>query len=61
MKGMRIAYTKPRGATINPNEWEGVLGRLDVLADEINRVPHRATRIEEPRSTIKIARPPKES
>jgi hypothetical protein len=52
---MRTAHSKPRGATIKRNEWEGVLGRLDVLADEINRALGRATRIEEPRGEVRIA------
>jgi len=46
---MRTAHIKPIGATIKRNEWEGILGRLDVLADEINRALGRATRIEEPK------------
>jgi hypothetical protein len=53
--GMRTSHSKPRGATIKRNEWEGILGRLDVLADEINRALGRATRIEEPRGELRIA------
>ena len=53
--GVRTAHIKPRGSTIKRNEWEGILGRLDVLADEINRALGRATRIEEPRGELRIA------
>jgi tRNA pseudouridine-54 N-methylase len=55
MKAMRTAYTESRGATVARNEWEGILGRLDVLADEVNRALHLTTRIEEPRSGVRIA------
>jgi hypothetical protein len=54
MKGI----PESRGATVNRNDWEGILGKLDALADEINRALHLATRIEEPRSNIRIARHP---
>jgi hypothetical protein len=59
MKGIRTAYTGSRGATITRNEWESILGRLDALADEINRALHLTTRIEEPRSGVRIVLPPK--
>jgi len=52
---VRTAYIKPRDSTTKRNEWEGILGRLDVLADEINRALGRATRIEEPRGELRIA------
>ena len=53
--GVRTAHIKLRDATIKRNEWEGILGRLDVLADEINRALGRATRIDEPRGGGRIA------
>lgn len=46
--GMRTSHIKARGPTIKRIEWEGILGRLDVLADEINGALGRATRIGEP-------------
>jgi len=54
MKGM----TESRGETVNRNDWEGILGKLDALADEINRALRLTTRIEEPRSEVRIARHP---
>jgi hypothetical protein len=56
VNGMRTADTTPRDTTVNRNEWEGILGRLDVLVDEISRVLGRATVIEEPRSGVRISR-----
>jgi hypothetical protein len=54
MKGM----PKSRGEMVNRNDWEEILGKLDALADEINRALHLTTRIEEPRSGVRIARHP---
>jgi hypothetical protein len=54
MKGM----LESRGETVNRNDWEGILGKLDALADEINKALHLTTRIEEPRSGVRIAQHP---
>jgi hypothetical protein len=56
MKGIRTDYTERREATINKCEWESI-GKLNVITDEINRALGRSTKIEEPRSNIRIARP----
>lgn len=34
MNGM---LTNSKGSTVNRNEWESILGRLDAIMDEINR------------------------
>ena len=34
--------------------WENTLGRLDVIADQINRALGRSTRTEEPRGGIRM-------
>ncbi|OPX97211.1 MAG: hypothetical protein A4E62_00059 [Syntrophorhabdus sp. PtaU1.Bin002] len=45
----RTDYTKQRDGRVNRNEWESILGRLDVVVDEISRALGWPTRIEEPR------------
>jgi len=50
LKGIRTDYTELRDRRVYRNEWESLLGRLDVLGEEINRALARTTRIEEPRS-----------
>jgi hypothetical protein len=60
MNGIRTNYIEPRGASVNLKEWESILGKLDVLADEINKALGRSTRIEEPRRHIRIDRLPKD-
>ena len=57
MNGIRVNPTGIRG--VNQNEWEHILGRLDTVADEINRALGRVTSIEEPGSGSRIARTPK--
>jgi hypothetical protein len=59
VNGIRTDYTEPRGGRVNRNEWESILGRLDAITDEINRALGWVTRIEEPRSGVRIARTPK--
>jgi hypothetical protein len=49
MKGMRTAHNEPRGTTVNRNDWEGILGKLDALTHEIHRALGWTTRIEEPK------------
>lgn len=60
MKGIQTEYIELQDGRVNRNEWESILGRLDALADEINRALGRSTRIEDPRNGIRIARPPKD-
>jgi hypothetical protein len=54
LKGIRTDYTELRDRRVYRNEWESLLGRLDVLGEEINRVLARTTRIEEPRNGDRI-------
>jgi len=60
MKGTQRTFAGPRGITTDRNEWEGTLGRLNVLSDEINKALCRpTTNIEEPRSSIVMSHPRK--
>lgn len=43
MNGM---LTDSKGSTVNRNEWEDILGRLDAITDEINRALCRSTGME---------------
>jgi hypothetical protein len=54
LKGIRTDYTELRDRRVCRNEWESLLGRLDVLGEEINRALARTTRIEEPRNGDRI-------
>lgn len=54
LKGIRTDYTALRDKKVDRNEWDSLLGRLDVLGDEINRALARTTRIEEPRNADRI-------
>jgi hypothetical protein len=56
MKVIQTDYTELRDRRVNRNGWESLLGRLDVVGDEINRALHLTTRIEEPMSGVRIAR-----
>ena len=38
---------------VNRIGWESTLGRLDAIADQINRALHRSTSIEEPKSDVR--------
>ena len=49
MKDMRTPHNEPRGTTVNRNDWEDILGKLDTLTHEINGALGRTTRIEEPK------------
>jgi hypothetical protein len=49
LKGIRTDYTELRDKVVSRDEWDRLLGRLDVLGEEINRALARTTRIEEPR------------
>ena len=59
MKGTQGTLTEPRGITTDRNEWEGTLGRLSALSDEINRALCRPVNIDEPRSSIAMTHPRK--
>lgn len=54
LKGIRTDYTALRDRRVYRNEWESLLGRLDVLGEELNRALARTPRIEEPRSGDRI-------
>jgi hypothetical protein len=50
LKGIRTDYEVLRDRSVQREEWNSLLGRLDALGDEINRALARTTRIEEPRN-----------
>jgi hypothetical protein len=49
LKGIRTDYTQLRDKVVSRDEWDSLLGRLDVLRDEIDRALGRTARIEAPR------------
>ncbi|OPY85860.1 MAG: hypothetical protein A4E65_00029 [Syntrophorhabdus sp. PtaU1.Bin153] len=53
MNGIRTDHAKQRDERVSRNEWESVLGRLDMVVDEISRALGWPTRIEEPRTTTR--------
>jgi hypothetical protein len=59
MEIMRKAHTGLRGTTVNENEWEGTIDRLNVLTNEINRALCRATQKVELRSNMMMHDPQK--
>ncbi|NLW36290.1 hypothetical protein [Syntrophorhabdus aromaticivorans] len=52
MNGIRTGYAEQRDGRVDRNEWEGILGRLDVLVDEISRALGWSAGIEEPRDRL---------
>jgi len=54
LKGIRTDYTELRDRRVYRDEWDRLLGRLDVLGEDINRALARTTRIEEPRNGDRI-------
>ena len=54
LKGIRTDYEALRDRSVQREEWNSLLGRLDALGDEINRALARPTRIEEPRNGDRI-------
>jgi hypothetical protein len=55
LKGIRTDYTALRNRAVYRDEWSRLLGRLDVLEEEINRALTRpAARMEEPRNGDRI-------
>ncbi len=59
MERMRKAHTGLRGTKLNKDEWEGTLGRFNVLTNEISRALCRTTQREELRSNIMMHSPQK--
>jgi len=60
MNGIQIDYIELRGTSVNLKEWKSILGKLDMLADEINKALGWLTIIEEPRRHIRIDGFPKD-
>jgi len=54
LKGIRTDYTALRDQRVSRDEWDGLLGRLDALGEEINRALARPARMEEPRNGDRI-------
>jgi hypothetical protein len=54
LKGIRTDYEALRDKVVSRDEWDSLLGRLDVLGDEINRALGRQARTEEPRNGDRI-------
>ena len=54
LKVIRTDYTELRDRRVYRGEWDRLLGRIDMLGEEINRALARTTRIEEPRSGDRI-------
>jgi hypothetical protein len=54
LKGIRTDYEALRDKVVSRDEWDSLLGRLDVLGDEINRALGRYARTDEPRNGDRI-------
>jgi len=54
LKGIRTDYTELRDKRVYRDEWDRLNGRLDALAEEINRGLARPIRIEQPRNGDRI-------
>jgi hypothetical protein len=54
LKGIRTDYEALRDKDVSRDKWDSLIGRLDVLGDEINRALGRNARIEEPRNGERI-------
>jgi hypothetical protein len=54
LKVIRVDYEELRDKSVYRDQWDSLLTRLDVLADEINRALVRTVRIEEPRNSDRI-------
>ena len=54
LKGIRIDYEALRDKDVSRDEWDSLIGRLDVLGDEINRALRRPLRTEGPRNGERI-------
>lgn len=49
LKVIQIDYAALRDKQVYRQEWDSLLGRLDLLEEEVNRAPARTTAIQEPR------------
>jgi len=54
LKRIRIDYETLRDKEVSRDKWDSLIGRLDVLGDEINRALGRHVRTEEPRNGDRI-------
>ena len=54
LKGIRADYEALRDRTVQREEWDNLLGRLDALINEIDRSLTKPTRIDEPRNGERI-------
>ena len=54
LKGIRTDYEALRDKVVSRDEWDSLLGRLDVLGDEINRALGRQARTEGPRNGERV-------
>jgi hypothetical protein len=54
LKGIRVDYETLRDKDVSRDKWDSLIGRLDVLGDEINRALGRNARIEQPRNGERI-------
>ncbi|MBA4391701.1 MAG: hypothetical protein C0399_12310 [Syntrophus sp. (in: bacteria)] len=54
LKDIRTDYIALKDRRVYRDEWDSILGRLDTLRDEINKVLGRTARIEEPRNGDRI-------
>jgi hypothetical protein len=61
MKRIRTDYAEPKGGRVSQAGWERILGRHDLIADEINRMLGRSITIEETPGGIWIARSQKDA
>jgi len=61
MQPIRTDYAEPKGGRVSQAGWERILGRHDLIADEIKRMLGRSITMEEPQSGIWIARSQKDA
>jgi hypothetical protein len=54
LKDIRTDYEALRGRSVHREEWDSLIGRLDILGEEINRALVRTSRIEEPMNGERI-------
>jgi len=61
MERIRTDYAELKKGRVSKTEWERILGRHDLIADEINRMLGQSITMEEPQSGIWIARSQKDA
>lgn len=54
LKGIRLDYEALRDKEVSRDKWDGLIGRLDMLGNEINRALGRQVITEEPRNGERI-------